>query len=61
VAALIAAGRDIALREAVMAELQAQYAEELADLRALLQATLAAEGATVQAILATLAQECFAG
>jgi hypothetical protein len=61
VAALIADGRDIAVSEAVMAALEAQCAEELADLRALLAQTLATPGATLASVLATLEREFFQG
>jgi hypothetical protein len=58
---LIADGRDIAVVEGVLGGLEATCPSELADLRALLQDTLTQPGATLQTVLAVVAQEFLAG
>jgi hypothetical protein len=58
---LIADGRDVAAVEAVVGGLAATCAAELADLRALLQDTRAAPGATLLTVLATVQREFLAG
>jgi hypothetical protein len=58
---LIANGREVRLMEDVLGAVQGLLADELADSRAPLHQTLAAEGATLARVLAVVQREFLAG